>query len=203
MRNIIKHKPVTELIGPGEIAIDTDARSLKLNTFRGEVTLPLDFVALELLDENASSQVYVYRDDGVARIADYDAGGGGTAFDGKPWRVPGLTPLALGSLAVATTAEALFEIARPTTISGLRLRVESGSGDLGLSILNADGSSVGAWLEQADAPGDVVRAVNLTLDPGRYISRVSVTGSVTLRTVDGRLPWLSDLQRHPMMMEIV
>jgi hypothetical protein len=202
MRSVLKHKRADQPIGPGEVSIDVEGRELKLTTFRGIETLPLDFVALEPRDENASGQVYVFREDGVAHIEPFRAGGGGQADHGYAWRVPGLTPTGIISQAVTDTWDALFEVQRPTTIQRLRLRVEAGSGTVILSIRALDGSPLTSVLETAPGAGDIARGVSVPLDPGRYIARVVVTAPMTLRMIQGRLPWTRAVQAHPLMMEI-
>lgn len=200
MGSVIQHKPASEPIGPGEISIDVDNRTLNLETFRGVRTLPLDFVALEQPDYNAGSQLYILDADGVARLAAYDAGAGGQAQDGKPFRVLGLTPTGLSTV-TTTDHTALFEVAYPTLVSQLRTRVTAGSAAMTWSIERPDGEVLISYPVTAQPTGDIYQNVSLFLDPGRYVVRLEAASVVTVRVVEGRLPWTPDVQRHPLMME--
>lgn len=203
MRNILHHKPQGVPLEFGEIALDVDGRRLELTTFLGRQSLPLDFVALEVPDGNAGNLIYVYQDDGVARIAPYRGGGGGQADHGYAWSVPGLTPTAVATRVISGSYVADFEVQEPLTIQALRLRAQAGAGSVSIEILRADGSTIDSWLDQVTtSPGTVTRVISISLDPGRYSVRLFTNAAITFQVIEGRLPWTAQTQAHPVMMEI-
>lgn len=202
MRNILQHKPADQPIGDGEISIDTIARTLKTRTQRGEVTVPLDFVALAPRDDNGSSLVYVYRDSGVAEVSEYSAGGGGQAHDGRPWRVPGLSPTVVDSVNIASVKVTPFEVAYPLLITGISLRIISGIADINMVILTEDGQYIANKSVIQANPSDQTHAVSISLNPGRYVTRIEVSSPIVVRTINGYAPWHNGVLAHPLMMQV-
>lgn len=183
------------------MALDEAGRLLYMKTHNGVVSMPLDRVALATSDENASSEVYVYRETGTAERTILDAGGGANYRDNRNWRVFGLAPKGLGSGNVPQAG--LFEITYPTTIKSLRVRVLSGSGILSLKVYNWDGSR-GDLVSQNDititGAGSYIVHLTLNLDPNRFYAMVDSASSINVETIVGLLPWTTAPQYLPFHM---
>lgn len=190
--------PATGL-APGVIALDEAGRTLHFTTNQGDVTLPLDRMALAERDENAGSEVYVWRDGGVAEIVEFDAGGGGQERDDATWRVLGLMPISLAGEAVAATHEALFEVSDPLTIANVRVRV-NGAADIIITIETLEGTEMEV-IEDTVASGGNILASGVTLDPGRYRMVVEVSDALTFDAVTGYLSW-GEEATHVVMVEV-
>ena len=201
MNDTIKLKDGTtppNTLTPGELAIDEAGRLLYLKTHRGAVAIPLDRMALEPADENASSEVYVWRSTLIGERVVLGGGGGANYRDDRHWRVFGLAPRTIGSSNVGVTA--LFDITYPTVIRTLRSRVLSGSGSLTWTINAWTDGALGAQLDThtvtVSSTGAQKVNTSLSLDPGHYALTVTGDASLSLETVEGLLPWIGTTQVH-------
>lgn len=204
MSDIIKLRDgsaAPSVLGSGEVAIDEVGRLLYLKTLNGVVSMPLDRAALSPSDENASGEVYVYRENGIADRVVLDAGGGANYRDDRNWRVYGVAPKAIGSGGMPQSG--VFEVTTPTTIQSLRVRVLSGTGTLSLNIYEWDGAR-GALIFQDDVAvsgaGSYVTHLTLSLEPGRYQAVVDSGSVISIETLIGLLPWAAAPQYIPFHM---
>ncbi len=207
MADTIKHTPAPTppvSLDDGEFAIDEVAGILYTATTGGVGALPLDIAAIPL--DGVAGQTLVQGTDGLD-WAELTGGGGGRPFDGQPWRVPGLIPTGIVTIAAADEL-AVFELGTPATLVELRVRVIAGSGALNLIIAPFDGS-VGTPLIETQVTvglaGTYVQNVDQALQPGRYVAicqRVDslTAGTLTVETIQGYLPWSETTWHHAISM---
>ncbi len=188
-------------LAEGELAIDEVRRILYVKTHKGAVPVPLDRMALEAADENASDEVYVWRSTLIAERVPLSAGGGATARDDRVWRIPGLAPMTVGS--AFAPLQSLFEITYPIVIHTLRFRALSGTGTLSIAIYTWDGELGDQLYSHSVAvtgAGQVHFASTISLDPGRYAITVNGDTGISYETVSGLLPWHETQQVHAIYM---
>lgn len=188
----------------GELALYEAGRELTALTQDRVQVMPLDRVALELPDENASSQVYVYGPGGIAVRTTLDAGAGGTPLDGRAWRIPGLIPSLRSQHAYTNIHETFFTVAEPILIRSYRMRVVSGLfTSFPIQVFNEDDVQIKTTTILGATGVHRAANVNLSLDPGSYRLVLSTGAPVTLETISGYLPWRAGLVRHAVMMEVI
>ncbi len=189
----------------GALAINEPSRILYLKTFRGSVAVPLDRMALEAADPNASDEVFVYRDSLIAESVILSGGGGANYRDDRIWRIFGVAPESLSSS--GAPVQGLFEVNFPITIQSFRVRVLSGNGALQMKIYNWADTGLGTLVIEKDVDvsgaGGYIVYPNVSLDPGRYAAVLTGDSGITVETLVGIIPWLSDTQSHGFSMSEV
>lgn len=187
-------------LAEGELALDEPGQGLFVQTLGGVKTLPLDRVALEPADPQASSQAYLYHADGIARRGELDPGAGGAPLDSRAWCVPGLTPVAVTSRTVQQH-QAVFEVLEPLVIRRLRMR-RLGAGATPVEVVIRD--RLNAPRASVTLTGDAVLTATLAaqLDPGAYTVALTAAQPQTFETVVGRLPWRANAIEHLVMMGV-
>lgn len=186
----------------GELAIDEINRLLYIQTNRGAVPVPLNRMALELTDENASSEVYVYRANGVAEHVELNGGGGGPGRDDRAWRVFGMAPASLGSATLPHSG--IIEISTPTTITAMQVLAQSGTGDVTVSVYAWDGAQGTLMTQQTITVSDTLGSettMSISLDPGRYQILTEGAG-ITLESIVGYMPWNNNATHVVNMSEV-
>ncbi|USN15517.1 hypothetical protein KIKIMORA_03990 [Brevundimonas phage vB_BpoS-Kikimora] len=201
MRPIVKHKPISAPdLAPGELAIGSDG-VLEMVTLRGRVSVPLDRVALAPRKENASSEVYLYQETGIAEIGYLEGGSGGVERDPAPWRVPGLTPVSVSSRILDTPFVAPLLVNEVLDVTQLRARSLAGVGDVKVDIYRGEDIFYSRTI-YIPLVGAVAVPVILTLDPGHY--RLEVTApAMTLETLSGYVDWTAGEVAYPILFGII
>lgn len=201
MRPIVKHKRITDTtLDSGELAVDPSG-IMQMVTLRGRVSVPLDRVALAPREPNASSEVYLYQETGIAEIGYLQGGSGGVERDPAPLRVPGLTPLSVSSRVFDTAFVAPFQVNEVLDVTQMRARSLVGSGDVKVDIYREESIFYSRTIF-IPTPGAVSVPVILTLDPGHYRLEVTAAG-MTLETLVGYVDWAAGEIAYPVLFGIV
>lgn len=192
---------------PGELYIDEIARCFWVKTASGILPVSLDVMGIAPLPRGTDPSWVLLKTPTGSEWGPLYAGGGGQPLDDRPWRVPGLAPAALGSLAfpAAGGASAVFEIASEAILDEARIRVLTGAGAVTLKLQRFDGElgdEITTVSLSFTGPGAYTASASGLLTPGLYAWTWTATGTFTLETVQGYLTWSRVAEAHPVSMRV-
>lgn len=189
----------------GELYIDEAARILYVPTDAGRIAMPLDVQGMPPTRSVPTSNVLVK----TAAGAEWQAltgGGGAASWDAEPWRIPGLAPLAIGSLVfpAASGGQSVFHLGQPETLMTVRVRALAGNGNLTIALHKFDGT-LGAQVFTRtfaiSAAGVYTYPLNLPMALGDYAMVYTSTSGLTMETIEGYMPWTAARQTFPAILE--
>lgn len=154
-----------DALADGEFYVDEAAGMLYLAAASQIYGIPLAVTGMPAIPGDAD--LTLARIAGVPTFSVIEGGGGGQAFDGQPWRVPGVVPLLPQpvSLSAGNVYYSLFEMAKADTLAHVMVSLTAGSSTTGEY-------GVCAWSE--NAPGLILAKSTFTGGAGAYTDDVSV-----------------------------
>lgn len=193
-----KGDPAPATLETGEIALDEALRLLFTDTGGVPAVLPLDIAPLPAAS-GLLSEICVQTSDGPVYAA-LSAGAGGRPFDSKPWRVPGVTGVDMGTLDLLPVSiyVATIEIGAPSMLLGLR--VDALSADtVTFGLRDHQGGSI-LEVTHTGSGGLIEAITGVLLPPGRYQTFVSTTAGASFRTLLAALPWSTEPVPFPVFL---
>lgn len=191
-------------LADGEIYIDEAARKLYTKSAQGIAATPLDVMGTPLT-RGVDVDAVLIKTPGASEWRILSAGGGAAEYDTETWRIPGIAPAAVSSLAfpAASGQSALLYVAKPKTLANTRVRALSGTGNLTLSLTDATGAEYFNHVYAVAGAGVYTFAPNVPLPAGLYTLTFTAAAALSIETVQGYLPWASSAQAFPVSMQVV
>lgn len=147
--------------------------------------IPLDKIAKPATPDDPT--LYLVKTTGGCDYETLDMGAGGRAFDAEPYRIPGVAPFDVTTVAFIAGAHfALFEIGSPVSLDSVRIRLSVLGANVDYGVVRwADGQPGDVLVaETATATGvSVVGSLGVQLRPGTYATFIQSTSSFTAQNV--------------------
>ncbi len=182
----------------GEVYLDEPNQLAHFVTEAGMASLPLGVQGIPA-PTGVASETLIQTSQGLAYVA-LSLGGGARSFDDQPWRVPGLTPISIGTVTIASTLSAEFDLAQPATLAGFRVTMTNG-GQITFGVRNAAGSVIASTSANVVGAAPVIGTCSVLLQPGRYTIYVNVPGATTIHSIKGSVG-MGPVQDYPVSLNL-